>query len=79
MGFVAGKKVGNAVKRNRAKRLLRAHFLSHIDLLAPGQYVFVAKAPLVTHTFLEQSNAFKLALKRAGALRKNTPHPPDKH
>ena len=54
--------------RNRAKRLLRAHFLNHIDRLRPGQYVLVAKSPLVSSEFSESANAFKLALKRAGAL-----------
>ncbi|RLA73545.1 MAG: ribonuclease P protein component, partial [Epsilonproteobacteria bacterium] len=29
IGFTATKKVGNAVKRNRAKRRLRALFLNH--------------------------------------------------
>ena len=69
MGFVAGKKVGNAVKRTRAKRLLRAHFLTQIDRLAPGQYVWVAKAPLPESDFAETAKAFLLALKRAGALK----------
>jgi ribonuclease P protein component len=40
-GFVAGKKVGNAVARNRAKRRLR-EAARRVDL-APGiAYVFVA-------------------------------------
>jgi ribonuclease P protein component len=71
VGFVAGKKVGNAVKRNRAKRLLRALFLTHADLLPSGQYVLVAKQALVTHEgFSEIARAFALALKRAGAYPK---------
>jgi ribonuclease P protein component len=64
---VAGKKVGNAVKRNQAKRLLRAHFLALIDHLSPGQYVLVAKAPLIGEKHLVVSEAFMLALKRAKA------------
>jgi ribonuclease P protein component len=72
VGFVAGKKVGNAVKRNRAKRLLRALFLTQINSLPPGHYVFVAKQALVAHEdFSEITHTFVLALKRAGAYRKN--------
>jgi len=42
-GFTASKKVGNAIKRNLAKRRLRAVFLEIQDLLHEGVYVFVAK------------------------------------
>jgi len=67
-GFVAGKKVGKAVSRNRAKRLLRALFLSSIYDLAPGCFVFVAKAKILEEDYASVSAAFKNALKRSGAL-----------
>lgn len=43
VGFTASKKVGNAIKRNLAKRRLRAIFLELQDSLYDGAYVFVAK------------------------------------
>ena len=60
--------MGNAIKRNRAKRLLRAHFLTVIDSLPSGQYVFVAKAPLLKENFSLLAKAFTHALTRADAL-----------
>ncbi|WP_083762466.1 ribonuclease P protein component [Sulfurospirillum deleyianum] len=43
VGFTASKKVGNAIKRNLAKRRLRAIFLEIQHTLQDGVYVFVAK------------------------------------
>ncbi|WP_084218461.1 ribonuclease P protein component [Sulfurospirillum arsenophilum] len=43
VGFTASKKVGNAIKRNLAKRRLRAIFLEIQHTLNDGVYVFVAK------------------------------------
>ncbi|RLA75074.1 MAG: ribonuclease P protein component [Epsilonproteobacteria bacterium] len=43
LGFVASKKVGNAIKRNKAKRRLRAMILRHDKNLKTGSYLFVAK------------------------------------
>lgn len=69
VGFVAGKKIGNAVRRNRAKRLLRAHFIENIDLLSPGSYVLVAKPALIEGTYQEIRETYLLALKRCLAAK----------
>jgi len=68
VGFVASKKIGNAVHRNRAKRLLRAHFIENIDLLAQGSYVLVAKPDLLSKSFLETQKLYLYALKKCSAL-----------
>jgi len=68
VGFVASKKVGNAVYRNRAKRLLRAHFIENINLLSEGSYVLVAKPALLTKDFKEISKTYLHALKKCTAL-----------
>lgn len=44
LGLTAGKPVGNAVKRNRAKRLMRGAYRALQDRLTPGyDYVIVAR------------------------------------
>lgn len=67
VGFVASKKVGNAVYRNRAKRLLRAHFIENIDLLREGSYVLVAKPALIDETYTVVRKAYLHALKKCAA------------
>lgn len=69
IGFVASKKLGNAVKRNRAKRLLRAHFLIQSDNLKEGSYIFVAKPPLLEAPFESVQEIFLATLKRTSVLR----------
>jgi len=68
VGFVASKKIGNAVHRNRAKRLLRAHFIENIDLLTSGSYVLVAKPDLISESFLKTKKSYLQALKKCAAL-----------
>ncbi len=55
VGFTATKKIGNAVKRNRAKRRLRALFCEYSASLQDGTYIFVAKQSIneVTHKQLK--------------------------
>lgn len=68
MGFVASKKMGNAVHRNRAKRLLRAHFIENIDLISSGSYVLVAKPSLLREDYLQTRKSYLHALKKCTAL-----------
>ncbi|WP_428743717.1 ribonuclease P protein component [Sulfurimonas sp.] len=68
VGFTATKKLGNAVKRNRAKRRMRALFCEMAPALKDGSYVFVAKAALITAPFLTIQNDFKNILSRAKTL-----------
>ena len=67
VAFVASKKVGKAVVRNRAKRILRALVLEFIDRLASGDYIFVAKPALLESDFMTLRSKMRTLLKK-GAL-----------
>jgi ribonuclease P protein component len=56
------------VHRNRAKRLLRAHFIENIDLIFSGSYVLVAKPDLLSKNFPEIKKSYLHALKKCSAL-----------
>ena len=65
VGFTATKKLGNAVKRNRAKRRMRAIFREYSKNLKDGSYVFVAKVGLFETTPQKLQNDFIKVLKNA--------------
>jgi len=51
-GFVAGKKAGPAVQRNKSKRRLREIVRGHLSHLSPDyDIVFVAKPPMASGHF----------------------------
>jgi len=69
LGIVASKKVGNAVHRNRAKRLLRSHILNYIPKLKTGRYILVAKPNLLNSEYNKTTQEFFRVLKRLKALK----------
>ena len=68
IAFVASKKVGNAVYRNRAKRLLRSLSLQYEHTLTSGQYIFVAKNDIFVRDFKTLQQDFKYAMKKLSNL-----------
>lgn len=66
---VASKKVGNAVQRNRAKRLLRAAFARCAPSLNSGRYIFVAKQNILNAEFSKTFKNVKWALGKLGCLK----------
>lgn len=66
VGVAAGRTVGNAVKRNRAKRLLRAAMQSLISLVQPGwDVVLIARPPMISSNCAEMRDVLLTLLRRA--------------
>ena len=68
--FVASRRVGGAVQRNRAKRLLREAVRCRLADVAPGwDCIFIARAPLPQAAFEEVDTAVYQLLRRAKLLK----------
>ena len=69
-GAVASKKVGNAVKRNRAKRRIRELFRQNQHELAPGwDLVVVSRYTVPTVSWELLLKDFRHVCKRAGVIK----------
>lgn len=67
--FVAGRRVGTAVRRNRAKRLLREALRQQLPAIHPGwDCVFVARAAAADATFVDVEAAVLHLLGQAHLL-----------
>jgi ribonuclease P protein component len=68
--FVAGKKIGNAVTRNRAKRRLREAVRPHMTNIVPGHdFVVIARGNITDAAFTDIQQAVLELLKRAKLLK----------
>jgi ribonuclease P protein component len=68
-GFSVSKRVGKAVVRNRAKRLLREAARLRHEVILPGQdLVFVARSPIKQADLPEVDRAVEKVLQQAGLL-----------
>lgn len=67
--FSANRRVGKAVARNRAKRLLRESVRCHVDKIQPGRdYLFLAREATAKASYGEVEAAVLELLKRARSL-----------
>ena len=74
LGAITSRKIGNAVVRNRARRLLREAFrLNQKRLPSPLDLVLVARASIAGKKFSDVERDYLSALKRAGLLKPNEP------
>lgn len=70
IGITVGKKIGSAVDRNRAKRLIRAAFSGLEGSIEPGyDFVFVARTRILEKKSYIISNGMEKLLKAAGVWR----------
>lgn len=69
VGFAAGKRLGSAPKRNRAKRLLREAFRLNQHRLKSGfDLIFIARIPLIGLDFDSVNRNFNELINRARLL-----------
>lgn len=66
---VASKKIGNAVLRNRAKRILRSAFFECQNNLANGAYVLIAKRPIVGIKSTKLQKTLIWSFKKIGSMK----------
>ncbi len=71
IGFVTGKKIGSAVKRNRARRLMREVYRLHRHRLQQGYLlVLVGRSPLTRSTYAEAEKDIVGLWKRARVIKR---------
>ncbi len=71
LGITVGKKIGKAVQRNRAKRLITAAFRNvSSDLLTGYDYIIVARVRILNVKSTVAERSFYKALTEAGFINK---------
>jgi ribonuclease P protein component len=70
LGVVTSKRIGGAIERSRARRLLRESFRQHQNELSqPVELVLVARPSIAGRGFAEVEKDFLTTLRRAGLLK----------
>lgn len=73
LGVVTSRKIGGAVQRTRARRLLRESFRLHQhDFTQPIELILVARNSIAGKKFAEVEKDFLTTLRKAGLLRNDS-------
>lgn len=74
LGAVTSRRIGNAVARSRARRLLRETFRLHQrEFTRPVEVVFVARPQIAGRSFAEVERDVLTTLRKAGLLENKCP------
>jgi ribonuclease P protein component len=70
LGVITARRLGNAVLRNRARRLLRETFRLHQhDIIAPVDLVLIARSSIIGKPLAAVERDFLTTLRKAGLLK----------
>ncbi len=70
LGVVTSSRIGDAVQRNRARRLLREAFRLHQhELAVPADLVLVARPSIAGRAYAEVEKDFLTTMRKAGLLK----------
>ena len=76
LGITTGVKLGNAVKRNRARRRIRALYRTHEEKLLPGyDIVIVARTRVIYGRYGELVRCFDQQMKKLGLIPRKEDRP----
>ena len=71
MAFLASKKVGNSVKRNRARRLMKESFrLTDLKVPTGYDFIIIARNTITNAKCAEVKKSLESAFRRTGVIKK---------